>query len=131
MKTCSQISVASFALFEGLQITLPDLPFAPQLTSWSNGERCLLELRFPINYGTGNNGPGEVTATSFEQIGDIIWSAGGAGFEWLPVSSIGSLYQVTANASLIFRDAVGRPPRPIYIPEKGIFQLKLSFLEVK
>ena len=131
IENTSQISVASFALFEGLQITLPDLPFMPQLTSWSNGERCLLELRFPINYGTGNNGAGEVTATSFEQIGDIIWSAGGAGFEWLPVSSIGDLYQVTANASLIFRDALGRPPRPVYLPQNGIMQVKIAFLEIK
>ena len=131
IENTSQISVASFALFEGLQVTLPDLPFMPQLTSWSNGERCLLELRFPINYGTGNSGTGQVSATSFEQIGDIIWSAGGAGFEWLPVSSIGDLYQVTANASLIFRDANGRPPRPIYIPQNGIFQIKMAFLEIK
>ena len=131
IENTSQISVASFALFEGLQITLPDLPFMPQLTSWSNGERCLLELRFPINYGTGNNGTGEVTATSFEQIGDIIWSAGGAGFEWLPISSIGNLYQVTANASLIFRDALGRSPRPVYLPQNGIMQVKIAFLEIK
>ena len=110
---------------------LPDLPFMPQITSWSNGERTLLELRLPSPYNTGNDPTGAVAATSFPYIGDLIWNVGGSGFEWLPVSSIGDLYQVTARCSLVFRDANNRPPRPLYIPQNGIFQLKVAFLETK
>ena len=127
----TRVSVESFSLFEGIQLTLPDLPFMPQITSWSNGERTLLELRLPSPYNTGNDSTGAVAATSFPYIGDLIWNVGGSGFEWLPVSSIGDLYQVTANCSLVYRDANNKPPRPLYIPQGGIFQLKVAFLETK
>ena len=131
IRNTARVSVESFSLFEGIQITLPDLPFMPQITSWSNGERTLLELRLPVPYGTGNDAQGRVAGTSFPYIADLIWNVGGSGFEWSPVSSIGDLYQVTANCSLVYRDANNRPPRPLYIPQGGLFQLKVCFLEVK
>ena len=126
----ARVSIESFSLFEGIQITIPDVPFQSQVTSWSNGERTLLELRLPVPYQTANEPSGRVAGTSFPYIADLIWSSTG-GFEWLPVSSVGDLYQVPARCSLVYRDANNFPPRPLYIPEGGIFQLKLALLEVK
>ena len=130
IKNTATVSIESFSLFEGIQITIPDVPFQSQVTSWSNGERTLLELRLPVPYNTANEPSGRVAGTSFPYIADLLWSSTG-GFEWLPVSSIGDLYQVTARCSLVYRDANNRAPRPLYIPQGGIFQLKMAFLEVK
>jgi hypothetical protein len=127
----SRVSIESFALFSSIQVVLPDLPFAPQITSYSAGERALLELRFPISYGGGSDGSGVVGQTSDDKIGDLIWNVGGAGHQWLPVSSIGKLYSLTAQCNLVFRDANSRPPRPVHISKGGVWQLKVCLLEVK
>ncbi len=127
----SRVSIESFALFSSIQVILPDLPFAPQITSYSAGERALLELRFPITYGGASGGTGVVSQTSDDKIGDIIWNVGGAGHQWLPVSSIGNLYSLTAQCNLVYRDANSRPPRPVHISQGGVWQLKVCLLEVK
>ena len=127
----SQVSLQSFALFEGIQVQLPSLPFQSQVCTFSSsGERTLLELRFPISMATGNDSTGVVTATSFEHINDVIWNRTG-GHQWLPISSIGDIFRIDARCSLIYRDAANIPPLPIHLPPGGIFQLKIALLETK
>jgi hypothetical protein len=127
----SSVSVESFSLFEGIQVTIPNLPFNPMITSYSNGQRAVCELRFPIPYNGGSNSTGRVVSTTDDKIGDLIWSVGGSGHQWLPVSSIGSIYSLAVQCNLVYRDANNIPPRPIYLPKNGIWQCKLLFLEVK
>ena len=127
----SQVSLQSFALFEGIQVQLPSLPFQSQVMTYSSsGERTLLELRFPITMGTGNDSTGVVTATSFEHVNDVLWNRTGS-HQWLPISSIGDIFRIDARCSLVYRDAANIPPLPIHLPPGGIFQLKIALLETK
>ena len=127
----SSVSIESFSLFEGIQVTIPNLPFDPMITSYSNGQRAVCELRFPIPYNGGSNSTGRVVSTTDDKIGDLIWSVGGSGHQWLPVSSIGSIYSLAVQCNLVYRDANNIAPRPVYLPKNGIWQVKVVFLEVK
>ena len=124
------ISIESFSLFEGLTISVPNLPFDPQITTYSNGMRSICELRFPCPYNGGSDASGRVLQTSDEKIGDLIWSSSPS-HQWLPVSSIGSIYSLAVQCHLVFRNANNRPPRPVHIPKNGIWQVKVILLEVK
>lgn len=127
----ARVSAESFALFSSIQVILPDLPFQSQFTSYSAGERSLLELRFPISYNGQSDGTGRVGQTSDDKIGDLLWSVSGGGHQWLPVSSIGDIYSLSAQVNLVYRNATDKPPRPVYISKGGIWQLKICLLEVK
>ena len=131
MNNTSSVSIESFSLFEGIQVTIPNLPFDPMITSYSNGQRAVCELRFPIPYNGGSNSTGRVVSTTDDKIGDLIWSVGGSGHQWLPVSSIGSIYSLAVQCNLVYRDANNIAPRPVYLPKNGIWQVKVVFLEVK
>ena len=128
----SRVSIQSFSLFEGVQVTIPDVPFQGQVVSYaSGGERALLELRFPIEYGTGNNSVGSVVSTQNECVGDLIWNVG-SNHQWLPLTASGTkIYQLTAEVSLVYRDAANRSPLKVKLSPGGIFQLKCVLLETK
>ena len=126
-----QVSPQTFSLFEGLVVTLPTLPFQSQEVSYATGgERALLELRFPVEAQTSHDNTGQVTGTSMSLMGDVIWNRTGQQ-QYLPISSIGDIYQMNARISLVYRNAAGRPPLPVYLAPGGLWQLKVLLLEAK
>lgn len=126
------VSMESFALFEGIQICVPSLPFSPMVTSYSSGMRVLCELRldFPVGPQAGPDGTNQGTNDFW--VGDIHWSANN-GHQYLQLSTAQqSIYNLTIQAQLVYRDANNRPPKPIYIaPHGGLFQCKVRLVAVK
>ena len=126
-----RVSPTTFSLFEGIIVECPDLPFQSQEATYaSTGQRSLLELRFPVEANQVSDLTGQITATEMPLIGDLLWNRT-SHHQYLPVSSIGNIYQLSARASLVYRDAAGRSPLPIFLPPGGIFQLKILLLETK
>ena len=125
------VSPETFSLFEGLIVQIPTLPFQSQEATYaSNGQRALLELRFPVEAGVSNDVTGEVRGTSMQLMGDMIWNRSG-NHQYLPISSIGNIYTMNARISLVYRNASNRPPQPVYLPPGGIWQLKVLLVETK
>ena len=128
IQNTGMVSPETFSLYSGIIVTIPSLPFQSQQTSYSgNGERALLELRFPVTASFSTNLQGEVTGTSMPVIGDLLWNRTG-NHQWLPLSGAGSIYQLEARAALVYRDAASRPPEPIFLAPGGVFQLKICLL---
>ena len=124
-----EISVESFSLYEGIQIVCPSLPFSPMITSYSSGMRVLCEIRMAYNYTGNSDASGRVTTTSDEFVGDLVWNANN--FQYLQLQSVGKIYNLECRAQYVFRDCNRIPPKPVMIPPRGIFQVKIRLLAVK
>ena len=118
----SLVSVESFSLFEGLQITCPSLPFNPMITTFSSGMRVLCEIRLNFDYTGNSDESGRVINTSDEMISDIIWNASEHQYCQLTTGAM-KLYNLVCQIELVYRDS-SIPPKPIFIPPGGIFQVK-------
>ena len=118
----SLVSVESFSLFEGLQITCPSLPFNPMITTFSSGMRVLCEIRLNFDYTGNSQQSGRVISTSDQMVSDIIWNASEHQYCQLTTGAM-KLYNLVCQIELVYRDS-SIPPKPIYIPPGGIFQVK-------
>lgn len=132
MENLQMVSMESFALFEGIQLCVPSLPFQPMITSFSSGSRVLAELRldFPVGPQAGPDGTNQGTNDFW--VGDIHWSANN-GHQYLQLSTAQqSIYNMNIRAYLVYRDANNIPPKPIWIaPKGGLFQVKIRLVSVK
>ncbi len=125
-----EISVESFSLYEGIQIVCPGgVAFSPMITSYSSGMRVLAEIRMAYNYTGHSDASGRVTTTSDEFVGDLVWNANN--FQYLQLQTVGKIYNLECRAQYIFRDCNRLPPKPVMIPPRGIFQVKIRLLAVK
>jgi hypothetical protein len=123
------ISVESFSLFEGIQIVCPSLPFSPMITSYSSGMRVLCEIRLSYEYTGNSDQSGRVISTADAFVGDIVWNANN--FQYLQLQSVGKIYNLETRVQLVYRDCNRLPPKPVFIPPRGIFQCKVRLLAVK
>ena len=132
LENLQMVSLESFAIFEGIQICVPSLPFQPMITSYSSGMRVLAELRldFPVGPQAGPDGTNQGTNDFW--VGDIHWSANN-GHQYLQLSTAQqSIYNLEIQAQLVYRDANNVPPKPIWIaPKGGLFQCKIRLVAVK
>ena len=125
----NEISVESFSLFEGLQIVCPSLPFSPMITTYSSGMRVLCEIRLSYEYSGNSDESGRVISTADSYVGDIVWNANN--FQYLQLQSVGKIYNLECRVQLVYRDCNRLPPKPVFIPPRGIFQCKVRLLAVK
>jgi len=125
-----EICVESLSEFEAIQIvSRSGMMYQPQVGIYSGGNRVLASYRLPFDFGTNNDGDGATETMSNAYYGDLQWSNEG-NTQYLKLTSSGGVYQIQLMCQLIHRDQ-SKIPILLYLPPKGLIQLKLRFLTTK
>ena len=91
------------------------------------GMRVLCEIRLSYEYSGNSDQSGRVISTADSYIGDIVWNANN--FQYLQLQSVGKLYNLECRVQMVYRNT-SIPPKPVFIPPRGIFQCKVRLLAV-
>ena len=128
----STISVESFSLFSDIRVVVPvGCSFTPMMVQNSSGIRVLAEFRIPFQYSVSSARSGVPQITNSVFTGDLIWNRSG-GSQYLKITSASKVYQIIVNAEAVYRDPNHQPPtRKIYLPKRGLFEVKLRWLTRK
>ena len=124
------ICVESLSEFEAIQIvSRSGMMFQPQVGIYSGGNRVLASYRLPFDFGTSNDGDGAAQTMSNAYYGDLQWSNDG-NTQYLKLTSSGGVYQIELMAQLVHRDQ-SKVPVLLFLPPRGLIQMKLRFLTIK
>ena len=124
------ICVESLSEFEAIQIvSRSGMMYQPQIGLYSGGNRVLASYRLPFDFSTSNDGDGAVETMSNAYYGDLQWSNSG-NTQYLKLTSSGGVYQIQLMAQLVHRNP-NKVPVLLYLPPKGLIQMKLRFLTTK